>query len=234
MHLFRTLGIERAVIVQPSTYGTDNRCQLDAMRELGIESRAVVVINAETPERELQVMHDVGVRGIRIITGKLGATPLDQLERTATRAAEMGWHIEFLIWPEHLVELEPRIARLPCRFVIDHLAFIRAEQGLDQPGFLALLRLAQSERCWLKLSGANRLTSDPPPYDNLAPFADRLMELGVGRYVWGSDWPHTNFFGPMPNTTELLDLLRLWQPDAMLWKQILVDNPCALYGFEAR
>lgn len=230
-YLFETLGVERAVIVQPSVYGTDNRRQLDAMAEIGLEMRAVVVIASDTSDRELAELHKAGVRGVRMIAGERGVIPFSELETIASHIRDMGWHIEFLIWPEHIVELEGRIDRLPCPFVIDHLAFIDASAGVEQPAFQALLRLAQSERCWLKLSAANRLSTARPPYPDLLPFAAQIRALGSSRYVWGSDWPHSNFSGHMPNTTDLLDVLFDWEPDADAWQKLLVDNPARLYGF---
>jgi predicted TIM-barrel fold metal-dependent hydrolase len=230
-HLFDTLRIERAVIVQPSVYGTDNRRQLDAMKDIGLDMRAVVVVTADISDRELSKLHELGVRGVRMIVGDRGVIPMSDLETIAARIKDMGWHIEFLIWPDQLVELESRIAKLSCPFVIDHLSFIDSRQGLDQPAFAALRRLAKAQSCWLKLSAANRLSPGTPPYPDLLPYARTLIEGGTERMVWGSDWPHSNFNGIMPNTTELLDVLFDWLPDAATRTRILVDNPARLYGF---
>ena len=106
-----------------------------------------------------------------MIAGERGVIPFSELETIASHIRDIGWHIEFLIWPEHIVELEGRIDRLPCPFVIDHLAFIDASAGVEQPAFQALLRLAQSERCWLKLwlRTGSQLRARPTPICSRSP-----------------------------------------------------------------
>ncbi len=103
--------------------------------------------------------------------------------------------------------------------------------GIEQPAFQALLRLIRGGRCWVKLSGGYRLSSEAPPYGDLIPFARALVKARPDRLVWGSDWPHAFFTGKMPNTTDLLDLLLDWVPDQAMRTRILVDNPATLYGF---
>jgi predicted TIM-barrel fold metal-dependent hydrolase len=230
-HLFDTLGIERAVIVQPSVYGTDNRRQIDAIAEIGIDMRAVVIIPPDISEAELNKLDDAGARGVRMISGHRGVIDYSNLERIADRNRELGWHIEFLIWPEHIVEFEKRMAKLSCPIVIDHLAFIHSDNGLEQPAFQSLLRLAEHDHCWLKLSAGNRLSPNDPPYPDLFPYIQKVLKIGTDRLVWGSDWPHNAFFGRMPNTTDLLDLLLDWVPDESIRNKILTTNAARLYGF---
>lgn len=230
-HLFGTLGIQRAVIVQPSVYGTDNRRQLDAMSEIGIEMRAVVIVAPDISDGEMQRLHDAGARGVRMIGGGRGVIDYSNLERIADRNRELGWHIEFLIWPEHIVEFEQRMTKLSCPIVIDHLAFMDSRTGLQQPGFQSLLRLAAHDHCWLKLSAGNRLSPGDPPYPDLLPYVRKIIDVGADRLVWGSDWPHNAFFGRMPNTTDLLDLLLDWIPHEQTRNQVLFNNPARLYGF---
>jgi predicted TIM-barrel fold metal-dependent hydrolase len=138
--------------------------------------------------------------------------------------------VQFLAKGPQLVELEPRIAALPCDAVIDHIGMIRPSDGQAQPAFQALLRLVR-RGCWVKLSGAYRLSAEAPPYRDLAPFARELVAARPDRILWASDWPHVFVKGTMPNTTDLLDLLAEWVPDADTRRRILVDNPAALFGF---
>ena len=231
-HLFQTIGIERAVIVQPSVYGADNRCAMDAAAALGVPARVVVVVPYDTPDSELDRLHVGGARAIRFIVAHAGGLPLADLERFSARAKNRGWHIQLLLRASDLVALEPRLARLPSDFVIDHMGFIKsAEGGIEQPAFQALLRLLEGGRCWVKFSGAYRQTDEAPPYPSLLSFAHTLVDARPDRLLWGSDWPHAVFKGRMPNTTELFDLLGDWAPDEQTRKRILVDNPAALFGF---
>lgn len=228
--LFDTLGIERAVVIQPSVYGEDNRAQLKGAAEVGIPVRAVVVASYDVSDRELAKLHDQGARGLRFILAHPGGLPVSDLERFAQRIKDMNWHIQFLAKGPQLLELAPRIEKLACPAVIDHISMIRPADGLDQPAFQAVLRLVKQGH-WVKLSGAYRLSQEKPPYRDLTPYAQALVEAQPDRIVWASDWPHAFVKGDMPNTTDLLDLLVDWVPDETTRRRILVDNPAALYGF---
>lgn len=230
-HLFDTLGVTRAVLIQPSVYGADNSCMIEAATQLAIPARMIVVIPFETTDKELVRLHDAGARGVRFILAHQGGLPLSDLERFSARIKEMGWHIELLLRPNHLLELESRLAKLPTDFTIDHLGFVRPEEGLSQPAFQAMLRLITAGRCWVKFTGGYRLASTEAPFPDLIPFAEALVTARPDRILWGSDWPHVMVKGKIPNTTELFDLLLKWVPDEQARKKILVDNPAQLFGF---
>ncbi len=229
-HLFDTLGIRRAVVIQPSIYGDDNRAQLEGATEIGIPVRAVVVAPFDTPDRELTKLHEQGARGLRFILAHPGGLPLSDIERYAERIKSMGWHIQFLAKGPQLLEIAPRIEKLACPAVIDHIGMLRPAEGVAQPAFQAVLRLLRQGH-WVKLSGAYRLSAEQPPYRDLIPFVRELVAARPDRIVWASDWPHAFVKGAMPNTTDLLDLLGEWVPDENARRRILVDNPTALYGF---
>jgi predicted TIM-barrel fold metal-dependent hydrolase len=228
--LFDNLGIQRAVVIQPSVYGADNRAQLDGAKEVGIPTRAVIVTPYEKSDQELANFHEQGARGLRYIFAHPGGLPGSDLERWAERANELGWHIQFLAKGPQLLELAPRIEKLACPAVIDHIGMIRPGDGLDQPAFKAVLRLLRQGH-WVKLSGAYRLSQLAPPYPDLIPYVRQLVAMRPDRIVWASDWPHAFVKGTMPNTTDLLDLLMEWVPDENVRRRILVDNPATLYGF---
>ena len=161
-HLFQTIGIERAVVIQPSIYGEDNRAQLEGAKEVGIPVRAVVVARYGVSDRELKNLHDQGARGLRFILAHPGGLPLSDLERFAERIKEMGWHIQFLAKGPQLLEIAPRIGKLACPAVIDHMGMIKPADGVAQPAFQAVLRLMRQGH-WVKLSGAYRLSTEQPP-----------------------------------------------------------------------
>jgi predicted TIM-barrel fold metal-dependent hydrolase len=139
-----------------------------------------------------------------------------------------------LMRSKQLVELEPKLARLSIDFVVDHMGYVRpSEGGLDQPAFQALLRLIEGGRCWVKFTGAYRISKQIPLYADLHPFARALVKARPDRLLWGSDWPHAMSKGAefeMPNTTDLFELLPEWGDEKVL-QQILVDNPAKLFGF---
>ena len=228
--LFDTLGIQRAVVIQPSVYGEDNRAQLEGAKEIGIPTRAVIVAHYATTDRELVQFHEQGARGLRYVLAHPGGLPVSDLERWAARLKEFGWHIQLLVKGPQLLELAPRIEKLACPAVIDHIGMIRPSEGLDQPVFQTVLRLLGLGN-WVKLSGAYRLTQEAPPYHCLTPFIARMVAECPDRIVWASDWPHVFVKGAAPDTTALLDALGEWVPDEKTRSQILVDNAGALYGF---
>jgi len=236
-HLLTTLGCGRAVLVQPSFHGTDNRAMLAAMAQAGGNFRAVAVLADDASERDIAALHAAGVRGARlnivdVKTGK-GELPLARIERLAERIKPFGWHIEFLMHVDEFPELDRMLARLPVDCVFGHLGYVRADKGVQTAGFQALLRLMRAGRAWVKLTGPYRISTGPLPHADTQPFADALVEAAPDRLVWGSDWPHvkTEWTIPMPNDGDLADLLARWVPDADIRRRVLVDNPARLYGF---
>ena len=153
--------------------------------------------------------------------------PLADLERWATRAKEPGWHVQFLAEGPQLLEIAPRLEKLACPAVIDHIGMFNPLGDLGQPVFQAVLRLMRQGH-WVKLSGAYRLSEQSPPYPELKPFVAQLVAKRPDRLVWASDWPHVFIKTPMPNTTDLLDALADWVPDEATRNRILIDNPAAL------
>jgi predicted TIM-barrel fold metal-dependent hydrolase len=229
----RTIGITRMVIVQPSTFGTDNRCTLDAVELLGRDqSRAVVVIDDSFDDAALAEMHARGARGVRFNAVSGNGTPLAQLETLAARAARLGWHIQLYTHGEQIAELAPVIRKLPVTIVLDHMAGVQSDRGTDSPEFRAAIGLMQSGQAYVKLSGY-RSSVKGYPYDDVAPLARGFIEAAPDRCVWGTDWPHPNLFGTthMPDDGDLLDGLGAWAPSEELRRKILVDNPAKLYGF---
>jgi predicted TIM-barrel fold metal-dependent hydrolase len=229
--MLSALGLDRAVIVQPSVYGTDNRCTYDAVAASGGRWRGIAVVGPSTNTHELRRLHDEGFRGVRINLLFKGGLAMEILEQVARLIAPLGWHLQLLIDGRDLPELAPRLRRLPVHFVIDHMGHMPAKLGLAHPGFTALFALAREGNCWVKLSGAYRISAQPYPYEDVAPIAKALVEAAPERMVWGSDWPHPSFQGAMPVDATLLDLLASWVPESRTRQRILTTNPAELYDF---
>lgn len=236
----RRLGLERFVLVQPSAYGLDNSCMLDALCELDPAVRRAVVHLDETAAQdgELARWHDLGVRGVRINispvrkpeTGLADALR-PKIVRTAQVCRELGWH-EDLLLPGWLVsELMPVLRDLPVAFTVAHMGLFAAAAGPSQPGFQDLLALAAdgSGRCFVKLTGIYRF-SQAKGYADVKPLAEALVATAPGQLVWGSDYPHLSFHDKV-GTIELYNMLADWAPDAAARRRILVDNPARLFGF---
>ena len=225
----RRLGVSRAVLVQPSVYGTDNRAIIDALREQKMPLRGIAVVDAGVEDGVLEAFSAVGVRGLRLRPGK--GTAADEILRTAQRIAPLSWHVQLRISAKDYLSLEPTLERFPVDFVIDHIGQVPVEEGVDGPAFSAIRRLARNSRCWVKLSAPMRMSAQGFPYADVEPFVRALIETSTDRLLWATDWPHTNLKQAVPDDADLVDLIEGWIPDAKLRHKVLVDNPARLYNF---
>jgi predicted TIM-barrel fold metal-dependent hydrolase len=222
------LGTGRVVLVQPSVYGVDNRCQRDAVRDLEEHARGVAVIDDSLSDAQLDALCGAGFVGARL--NLVRADSLDRLERVAARIARLDWHLQLHLQGHWLPELAGRLLKLPVDIVIDHFGSIDARHGVDQPPFKALLRLVDSGRCWVKLSAPYRADLDGAPWRKVAPLARELVKRNPERMVWGTNWPHPDV-AVLPEDQALLDALADWVPDEKARHRVLVDNPARLYRF---
>jgi predicted TIM-barrel fold metal-dependent hydrolase len=193
----------------------------------------VAMIDESFTAADIGRLHDVGVRGTRFnFVAHLGGAPdLDVFWTIVERVVPFGWHIVVHFDARDLPRYLGLLDRMPCSYVIDHMARVPVTEGPDQEPFQVLLALLQDERAWVKISGAERLTADgPPPYDDVVPFAQALIAAAPDRVLWGTDWPHPNV-RHMPDDGDLLDLLFAFAPDEAVRDKILVANPERLYDF---
>jgi predicted TIM-barrel fold metal-dependent hydrolase/predicted NBD/HSP70 family sugar kinase len=244
--LQEALHLSRVVIVQPSIYGSDNSCTLDGMRRLGGRARGVAVIDEKTSSAALDEMHRAGIRGVRVNLETAGETDLGAARRNlaaaVARVAPLGWHVQVYTRLSVIAGLSEEVARLPVPIVFDHFGGARAEGGVDQPGFAALLALVAAGYAYVKVSGAYRSSDKTPAYDDMAPLARALIAANPARIVWGTDWPHPHAAPPGAELREFepfydidnglaLNQLRTWAPSTAMRRRILVANPARLYDF---
>jgi predicted TIM-barrel fold metal-dependent hydrolase len=226
------LGIDRAVLIQPSVYGTDNRRHLEALRTAPDMLRAVVVIPPETPDAELRRLDRLGVRGIRVNRCNPGGLSLDKVANLGARIAPLGWHIQLQIALSNTPELGHIASTCPVPIVIDHFGLPDPAKGVTAPDFQSLLRLLEAGHIWVKLSAPYRSSRLPLPYSDLTPFAEALIACRPDRLLWATDWPHVDQFAIMPDDAALLDVFPVWQSTPLIQQAILVDNPARLYWHE--
>lgn len=228
------LLLDRAVLVQASCHGTDNRALLDALMRGQGRYAGVVMIDRDHTDTELEEMHRLGVRGIRFnFVEHLGGKPdLGLFDHLISRIVPLGWHVDLHFDAPDLADHLDLLQSLPVPYVIDHMARIRAGEGIEQPDFSHLVSLLASDsKAWVKISGAERISvSGLPPYDDVIPFARALIDVAPDRVLWGTDWPHPNV-RHIPDDGDLVDLLVDFSPDEKVRNRILVDNPTDLYGF---
>lgn len=228
--LHDSLGIERVVIVQPSPYGADNSCAVDALRRLGPRSRGVAVVDANA---DLGELHKAGVRGIRVNLHTAGqndpAAALRALQEAAERARPLGWHVQVFTSMSVIDSLHDSLLRFPVCIVVDHFGLPKDDN------YRSLVSLVRRGGAYVKLSAPHRFAAQP------APLARALAQANPERLLWGSDWPHPAAHGARSRDAiqafdaiddrAALERLAAWFPDANLRRKVLVDNPARLYDF---
>jgi predicted TIM-barrel fold metal-dependent hydrolase len=228
-------GTQRAIVVQPAAYGTDNRVTLAAVAGIGRENaRGVGVLHPDADDATLAALHAGGVRGLRFSQhdARTAVTTQEMIEPLAWRIRELGWHVQLHLRGDQLVAMAEAIEALPCTIVIDHMGRLPQPEGLRHPAFALLRKWLGEGRTWVKLSGAYLDTRDGPPrYADVSQVARELVRIAPERLVWGSDWPHPTEAETKPDDAVLFDLLREWSGSDPACRRILVDNPAGLYGF---
>jgi 2-pyrone-4,6-dicarboxylate lactonase len=226
LEMFRALhdrlGVERAVIVNATPHGRDNRVVTDAIAQSGGRYKGIANVDETFGDRQLRDLAEAGIEGCRFtFLPRLGRMPdMSAFDRIVERISDLGWHVDLYLPATLIPEFRPRLMSLPVPYVIDHMGVVDASQGLEQPGFVALLGVSCPER--ISRTGA--------PFHDVAPFGRALVEAAPDRVLWGTDWPHPNV-PVMPDDGDLVDLVPLYAPDPAIQQKLLVDNPTRLFRF---
>lgn len=227
----QALGLERVVVVQPTAYGFDNSCTLDAIAKFGPHARGVAVVPTDVADEELARLTRAGIRGARYFMLKGGLLPWESLESMAARLADHGWLVQIQLDGRDLPKYEDIIARLPVPAIIDHTGKFLEPVSVSDPAFQSLLRLLDSGQVWPKLAAPYETSKvGPPSYDDVSKLARALINANPERCIWASNWPYPGT-NPAPDSGAMLDLLLEWADDDATRHQILVDNPAKLFGY---
>lgn len=241
LKLAHGMGFSRFVFVQPSAYGRDNSCMLDAMKATDPATRrGIVDVDENISDAELAKLNDLGVRGVRINVSPIhkespgfADAMLPRIRKMDARCNEIGWHLDFL-GPGWLTSaLMPTMKQMKCEFSVAHMGMYLAKDGVQQPGLQALLDMLRhgDGRCWVKFTGTYRM-AEAPKFEGAADLARAIVDAAPDRIIWGSDYPHLSFADKV-GSVELFNLLGEWVPDDATRHKILVDNPQKLFGFQA-
>jgi len=234
------LGFSRNVIVQATCHGADNRAMVDACKASEGRARGVATVRRDVSDRELEALHLAGVRGVRFnfVKRLVDVTPQDELQEIAERIADLGWHVVVYFEAEDLPDLWHFFSRLPTPVVVDHMGRPDVSKPAHGPAFGLFLQLMQAhDNVWCKVSCPERLSLTGPQalqgeqraYQDVVPFARRVVEAFPTRVLWGTDWPHPNLKDHMPDDGLLVDFISQIAPTPALRQQLLVDNPLRLY-----
>lgn len=227
------LGFSRNVIVQATCHGSDNRALVDAIAHSDGRARGVATVTRDISDKELNALHAAGIRGVRFnfVKRLVDAVPRDALEDIAGRIKSLGWHVVIYFEAEDLAEYYEFFCSLPVTVVVDHMGRPDVSKPVDGADFALFLRfMTDNPQVWSKVSCPDRLSvGGPPGYDDVVPFARRIVEQFPERVLWGTDWPHPNLKSHMPDDGDLVDFIPRIAPTAELQQQLLVDNPMRLY-----
>jgi 2-pyrone-4,6-dicarboxylate lactonase len=234
LRMRKVLGLKRAVIISAGGYGKNYRHLQSVLERFGEYFRGVILPRDDIQVNEALKLYKLGVRGVRFFAGPAGHewSHLPVIDkRIAAVAHEAGLHVQYQsLIRGHLVNVADQLLALPNNIVLDHCGAFDPTLGIDQPAFKTLLRMLETGKVWVKLSGPMRCSDDDFPYANMLPFAKILVSHAPERLIWGSDWPHVQMNGRlMPNDGDLFDLLAEWIPDQATRFKILSQNPVELY-----
>jgi 2-pyrone-4,6-dicarboxylate lactonase len=227
------LGFERSVIVQATCHGADNRALVDALQSSNDRARGVATVRADVTDEELHALDAAGVRGVRFnfVKRLVDTTSRDVLTSIAQRIAPLGWHVVIYFEAQELPELYDFFTSLPTIVVVDHMGRPDVTKPVDGPEFSLFTKLMREhENCWSKVSCPERLSkAGPPCYEDVVPFARKLVETFPDRVLFGTDWPHPNMKSHMPDDGRLVDYASRIATTPELQRKLLVDNPMRLY-----
>lgn len=246
--LHRALHVDRVIIVQPTLYGTDNACTIDAVRQLGQRARGIAVIDRQTTTDDLDVMDGAGIRGIRINLETVGLTDpavaRERFELAVKQVADRkGWHVQIYTRLPIIQEIRDLLSNCPVPVAFDHFAGMQAATAMEEEGFELVLDLLRAGKIYVKLSAPYLASKLAPDYPDVIPLAKALISANRDRILWGTNWPHPNSarvpsrkptdIAPLRQVDDghILNLLPLWAPDAADRNAILAGNPARLYGF---
>lgn len=235
LRMHRALGIERGIIVQPTTYGADHQVTLDGLAALGPNYKACAnaVVLSERDDAYIAKLHDAGVRGARFTRAGLGlALSPAAFGKAVARVRELGWYVKIQPEPDGIVEQAPLFEKLELPVLIDHMGRANPAAGAQDPSRSKLVELLKRGNFWVMLSLGEKISRAGPPWDDVIPLARALIDAAPDRVVWATDWPHPVSTRQPPNEGDLIELLYRYAPDEATLKKILVDNPARLFGFD--
>jgi predicted TIM-barrel fold metal-dependent hydrolase len=233
----RAIGFTRTVFVQPTIYATDHSLLKDTLRSVGQSEqiRGVALVDDTMSDRELEELHDLGVRCARFIfRANLGMRPsIGAFRRSLARVAERGWAVKLFGMPQEMLDIADELRKINTPAVIDHMWRIAPKDNASTRALGLMLELLRSENWWVTLSNGDRSSQLQSGWSDMLDFGRQLYDAAPDRCVWGSDWPHPDYGKPrVPNDCELVDLLSDYLPDDEARGKVFSANPARLFQFD--
>lgn len=231
--LAQQLDLPRAVFVQAKPFAVNNACLLDAIQKFGADNaRGIAVVNSTVSDRELEQLHDGGVRGLRfsVWNPQNAVVSFEDCQPLSERVKHLGWNMQLHMSASQIAQHADVIRKLDCKVVIDHMGRLDPALGVKDPAYAFLCEMVDKGNTWIKLSGPYLNTRTGAPWTDATETAIAIAELAPERVVWGSDFPHVTE-KVKPDEAVLTELIGTWLPTEKARQLALTDNPQELYGF---
>jgi 2-pyrone-4,6-dicarboxylate lactonase len=243
--LHDAMGVERAVFVQPTVYGTDHSLLCDVLKAAPKEKyRGVAVIDDSVSDAELERLNSVGVRGARFnFSGRFKLAPsLASFRRNLDRVGEIGWFVKVFGFEDDLLAVEAELRSIKSPAIIDHMGGPDYRRGAAHPAIRLTLDLLKNGNWWIGLSNGDLRSQSGYPWDDAVEFGRLFYKVAPDRCLWGTDWPHVHRFiradkehsdYGVDHEFKRVALLERYVPDRRARDQILVDNPSRFFSFNS-
>jgi len=232
--MHKRIGVDRAVIIQSQGHGLDHSALLDALEVGDGRYKGVAVLSTESTSEQVARFHAAGICGVRLNFMKhlSGIQTYSEMSSIIALVKPFNWHIALHMTSSDIVEHHDFIKSIGLRVAIDHMGRPSLPEGVDSIGLTTLRQLLDTDTVWVKMSGVERLSRSGAPFSDAFAIARSLAEHAPDRLLWGTDWPHVNLHGPMPNDGDLADFVSIIAPTPTLRRKLLIDNPNQFFDFE--
>lgn len=229
----QTLNLPRAVFVQAKPFGLDNACLIAGIKRFGIRNvRGIAVTNCTVSDKELERLHENGVRGLRfsVWNPSNAVVSFNDCYPLSERVKHLDWNIQLHMSASQFLENADVIRKLPSKIVIDHMGRLDPHLGINDPAFVFMREMIDRGNTWIKISGPYLNTTKEYPWEDATETAIAIAECAPERVLWGSDFPHVTEKNK-PSEESLVSMIPLWFPTEKARRLALVDNPAEVYGF---
>jgi predicted TIM-barrel fold metal-dependent hydrolase len=208
------VGVDQAVLVQPSLYGSDHSYLASCLEAYPQRTVGVALASPKDPsfkERLQDIASSHRITGIRVAPMVFPEHELSGtfLESTAGIAGPYQMSINLLVTPQQLYEAKEFIVNNPdLVFVIDHLSHPNLSQMIPIDALRPLLLLVDSPNVRVKLSALPQLSSEQFPHVDVWTWARQTVsEFGPERCMWGSDFPFARGADAYRQSVELINII---------------------------
>lgn len=231
------IGVTRAVLVQPSAYGSDHTVMHEAIARSEGRLRGVGLLGKEARAADFDRLKQAGIVALRFVEMRVPGTGarypgnfgLEDFRALRGEIARRGWHAEFWAPLDQVADICEAEAGQGVSLVFDHLAGATSDTRIEDPDFARVARFLEKGDVWVKLV----LCRTAQTLDEALatePLHQALLAANPDRLLWGTDFPFIRKGPDAPDPARLIAIAVDWAGQNA--SRILVANPAALYRFD--